>query len=88
MLIFLATGKGMPSAPACCLGLLACGFWAGRKLSSTSYKEPPVSKVTYTSQYKIKKSYGFWKFIGDCFMTMITGGLWLIWIFVREMRGR
>lgn len=34
------------------------------------------------------KRYGFWKFIGDCFMTLITYGLWLIWIFVREMRKR
>jgi hypothetical protein len=36
--------------------------------------------------YGIKKRYGFWNFIGDCFMVGITGGLWLIWIFVREMR--
>ena len=38
--------------------------------------------------YCCKKKYGFFKFIGDCFMTVITGGLWLIWIFVREMRNR
>ena len=30
--------------------------------------------------------YGFWKFIGDAFMTMLTGGLWLVWVFIREMR--
>ncbi len=35
----------------------------------------------------MRKKYGFWKFMGDIFMTLITGGLWLIWIFVREMRG-
>lgn len=35
-----------------------------------------------------KPRYGFWKFMGDVFMTIITGGLWLIWIFVREMRNR
>lgn len=34
------------------------------------------------------KSYGFWAFIFDIFMTLITSGLWLIWIFVREMRRR
>ena len=34
------------------------------------------------------KTYGFWKFMGDAFMTLFTGGLWLIWIFVREMRNR
>jgi len=33
-----------------------------------------------------KKSYGFWKFVGDCIMVLLTGGLWLIWIFVREIR--
>ena len=26
------------------------------------------------------KRYGFWKFIGDCFMVVITWGFWLIWI--------
>ena len=31
-------------------------------------------------------NYGFWKFLGDVFMTFITCGFWLIWIFVREMR--
>jgi hypothetical protein len=35
-----------------------------------------------------EKSYGFWKFVGDCFMVFLTWGLWLIWIFVREMRNR
>lgn len=33
-----------------------------------------------------QKQYGFWKFVGDVFMVLITYGLWLIWIFVREMR--
>jgi hypothetical protein len=35
-----------------------------------------------------QKSYGCLKFLGDCFMVFLTGGLWLIWIFVREMRKR
>jgi hypothetical protein len=35
-----------------------------------------------------RRRYGFWKFIGDCIMTVLTGGLWLIWVFVREMRRR
>lgn len=30
--------------------------------------------------------YGFSNFVGDAFMTCVTGGLWLIWIFIREMR--
>lgn len=33
-----------------------------------------------------RKSYGLFKFVCDCALTLITGGLWLIWIFVREMR--
>ena len=32
------------------------------------------------------KPYGVLGFLGDVFMLIITGGLWLIWIFVREMR--
>ena len=35
-----------------------------------------------------RKSYGFWSFVGDCIMLFLTFGLWLIWIFVREMRKR
>jgi len=37
---------------------------------------------------KEEKRYGFFKFLFDCFMVLITYGLWLIWIFVREMRKR
>jgi hypothetical protein len=34
------------------------------------------------------KSYGFFNFVFDCFMVFLTLGLWLIWIFCREMRKR
>ena len=34
------------------------------------------------------KKYGFFSFLFDSFMVLITWGLWLIWIFVREMRNR
>lgn len=33
-------------------------------------------------------NYGCCKFLFDCFMTVLTGGFWLIWVFVREMRKR
>jgi len=33
-----------------------------------------------------QRSYGFFHFVWDCFMVLATLGLWLIWIFVREMR--
>ena len=38
--------------------------------------------------YVDSRRYGFWNFVGDVFMTCITGGLWLIYVFVREMRRR
>lgn len=34
----------------------------------------------------MKKKYGFLNFILDAALVCLTGGLWLIWIFVREMR--
>lgn len=42
----------------------------------------------YVGNSRGRKPYGFLGFVGDIFMTMITGGLWLLWVFVREMRGR
>lgn len=36
---------------------------------------------------KARRKYGLFNFIFDILMIAITGGLWLIWIFVREMRG-
>lgn len=35
-----------------------------------------------------RKRYGFFGFLFDCILVVLTGGLWLIWIFVREMRRR
>lgn len=35
-----------------------------------------------------RKRYGFFSFVFDVILTFITGGFWLIWIFVREMRRR
>jgi hypothetical protein len=34
------------------------------------------------------RKYGIAAFLFDIFMIAITAGLWLIWIFVREMRNR
>lgn len=33
------------------------------------------------------RQYTVGSFIFDLIMTAISGGVWLIWIFVREMRG-
>lgn len=35
-----------------------------------------------------RRAYGCLAFLFDIFMCCITGGLWIIWIFVREMRNR
>jgi hypothetical protein len=33
-------------------------------------------------------NYGFMKFVLDATLVCLTGGFWLIWIFIREMRKR
>lgn len=35
-----------------------------------------------------QRPYGIWAAGIDLSMTFITGGLWLIWVFIREMRGQ
>lgn len=32
------------------------------------------------------RRYGFWNFMLDFFLTLITGGLWIVWIIIREIR--
>ena len=32
------------------------------------------------------RKYGLFQFLVDIILTLLTGGLWLIWIFVREIR--
>lgn len=35
-----------------------------------------------------RRRYGLLNFTLDVVLTILTGGFWLIWIFVREMRNR
>jgi hypothetical protein len=35
-----------------------------------------------------QKRYGLGSFLFDVLLTILTGGFWLIWVFVREMRKR
>ncbi len=35
----------------------------------------------------MRKHYGFWNFVLDAALVLLTGGLWFIWIIVRELRG-
>lgn len=32
------------------------------------------------------RRYGFTNFVGDAFMTCLTGGIWLVWVIIREVR--
>ena len=41
------------------------------------------TQVVYVTQ---RRKYSFWAFMFDLIMIGLTGGLWIIWIFVREMR--
>lgn len=36
----------------------------------------------------MNRKYGCMSFLFDLLMIALTGGLWLVWIFVREMRGK
>lgn len=47
-----------------------------------------MPKYVYVIERNPVKQYGLFKFLFDVFMTVITGGFWIIWIFVREMRKR
>jgi hypothetical protein len=44
----------------------------------------------YTPVYVVqrRRKYGIFRFLIDALMTTLTSGIWLIWIFVREMRRR
>ena len=42
----------------------------------------------YTSPQKGSGEYGCLSSMGDLFMIFITGGLWIFWMIVREMRKR
>jgi hypothetical protein len=39
-------------------------------------------------QSRPPKRYGLFSFIFDCVMIALTGGFWLVWVFVRESRKR
>lgn len=33
-----------------------------------------------------KKKYGFWRFIGDVVLGVLTGGIWWLFLFFRALR--
>lgn len=49
--------------------------------------ETHITITTTTRKgFQVRKRYGLGAFMFDLIMFFVTGGLWLIWIFVREMR--
>lgn len=46
--------------------------------------------ATLMAKYYVTQTrkYGLLNFVWDCFLIGLTGGLWLVWIFIREMRMR
>lgn len=47
--------------------------------------------AAYNDMYFVgekRRRYGVFHFLFDCLMVLVTQGLWLIWIFIREMRKR
>lgn len=59
------------------------GIWA------FASKTLPIMRTPYPKGTPMSRSssYGLGSFIFDLILIFLTGGLWLIWIFVREMRG-
>jgi hypothetical protein len=45
-----------------------------------------MSRTTINVHVNRRRQYKLRNFLFDALMVAITGGLWLIWIFVREMR--
>lgn len=43
-------------------------------------------RETYTVRYR--RDYGFFHFLLDCTLVVLTGGLWLIWILIRALVNR
>lgn len=57
-------------------------------LETLPERELAMSRRTRYVAVRAQRKYGFFNFLVDLLLTVITGGLWLIWIFVREMRNR
>jgi hypothetical protein len=46
----------------------------------------PRRYYTYGPQLVTARKYGLSNFIGDVFLSFATGGLWIIWICIRELK--
>lgn len=44
--------------------------------------------VTRTSRVKVKKPYGLFAFLIDATLTILTAGLWLLFLIIQWLRGR
>ena len=57
------------------------------KPTSTTLRPLPHNPEVHIFM-KSKKKYGLMNFVFDVLLVCVTGGLWLIWVFCREMRNR
>ena len=51
-------------------------------------RDPRFASLTAKGLTMSRSRYGLINFALDAILCLLTGGLWLIWIFVREMRNR
>ena len=58
-------------------------MWVFVREKNRVYSENPTMKGPPMS----RRHYGLANFLFDAILILLTGGLWLVWIFVREMRG-
>lgn len=56
-----------------------------RKVYTDDYHQ---QRNIYYGGGRAPRQYGCFGFLFDVIMFIITGGFWLIWIFIREMRRR
>lgn len=49
-------------------------------------EDSPIERVYVQPPARRPKRYGFFGFLFDIIMLVLTSGFWIIWIFVREMR--
>lgn len=50
------------------------------------FHEDSSERIYVPVPVRQRRKYGFFHFVFDCTLTFLSGGLWLIWVFVREMR--
>ena len=53
---------------------------------AVNYQQPQPYYQPLPVYYVPKRRYGFWNFVLDITLICLTWGVWIIWIFIRELR--